>query len=216
MIINQKYSFIWILDKNIPLLETTEEEKKISQSLKSNQSSRFLLSRGYSRKLISNLFNIKPLDLPLNALPGKPPILPKNFGNIGISHCVDKILIAWSVFPIGIDIERLDRKILAEKIANRFFNSKENKILKKYPSEELNFEVLRRWVIKESLIKWQKGKLSTDLNRWVIEDNLQTASHPNFKESVKIKNKIYSDWIISIASMQNLVENKNLIIREIG
>ena len=80
---------------------------------------------------------------------------------------------------------------------------------------ELNFEVLRRWVIKESLIKWQKGKLSTDLNRWVIEDNLQTALHPDLKESVKIKNKIYSDWIFSIASMQNLIENKNLIIREI-
>ena len=34
MIINQKYSFIWTLDKNIPLQETTEEEKKISQTLK--------------------------------------------------------------------------------------------------------------------------------------------------------------------------------------
>ncbi len=215
MITIQKSSFIWILDNNLPLLETTEQEKKISQSLKSNQSLRYLRSRGYARKLISNIFDISPLDLPLNALPGKPPILTKNFGNISISHCVDKILIAWSFFPIGIDIERIDRKILAKKIANRFFSSKENQILKKYSSEELNFEVLRRWVIKESLIKWQKGKLSSDLNRWVIEDNLKTASHPNFKESVKIKSKINSDWIISIASMHNLIENKNLIIREI-
>ena len=210
-----KSTFVWILDNDLPLLETSEQEQKISQSLKGNISIRFLLTRGYARKLISDIFNIKPLDLPLIALPGKPPVLHQNFGFISISHCIDKVLLAWSLSPIGIDIERLDRKILSEKIAIRFFSRNENLILKKYKSNELNFEVLRRWVIKESLIKWQKGKLSTDLKKWVINDNLKMASHSNLKESVKIKIKIYKSWIFSIASKQILIENENLIIEEI-
>ena len=215
MINSPKSTFLWILDNDLPLLETTEKEQNISQNLKGNNSLRFLISRGYARKLISDIFNINPLDLPLIALPGEPPILHQNFGFISISHCIDKVLLAWSSSPIGIDIERLDRKILAEKIAIRFFSRNENLIFKKHKSNDLNFEVLRRWVIKESLIKWQKGKLSTDLKKWIIDDNLKMASHSDFKESVKIKTKIYKSWIFSIASKQNLTENENLIIKEI-
>ena len=60
---------------------------------------------------------------------------------------------------------------------------------------------------------WSFFSIGIDIER--LEQTI-LALHPNFKESVKIKNKIYSDQIISIASMQNLIENKNLIIRKIG
>ena len=208
--LDKKNTNIWVISRNLPLLEISKEEEKISQLLGNKQSIQFKQSRGYIRKVLSKLFNLSPLEVPLKATYGKPPELAKDYGYLSLSHCKDIILIGWSKAKIGIDIERKDRNILSKKIANRFFNSYENEILNQFKYQEYDFQVLKRWVIKESLIKWQRGKISFDLEKWSFDNNLNNARHPEFSNEVNIFFRKYKNWIISIATQEKLIENENL------
>ena len=48
----------------------TEQEIKTAEKLSGLRSKVFLETRGYLRKSLSTIFNIDPLDIPINALPG--------------------------------------------------------------------------------------------------------------------------------------------------
>ena len=73
----------------------TVEEIKTAKTLKSPRSKVFLETRAYLRQSLSTLFDLDPLEIPINAHPGKPPCLPSGMGNISLSHCQDAITIVW-------------------------------------------------------------------------------------------------------------------------
>ena len=210
---NKNNTIIWIVSKHLPLLEITKEEENIAQRLGTRKSFQYRQSRGYIRELVSEIFEINPQNVPLNALPGKPPELNADLGHLSISHCNDKLLIGWSQKKIGVDIERKDRNFLAKKLAKRFFNSCENEILEKYDNREFNFQVLKTWVIKESLIKWQKGSISIDLIRWSIDKDKKKASHPDLHNKLSVFFKVFENWIISVATEKELIEDDNLFFK---
>ena len=54
----------------------TVEEIKTAKNLSSSRSKIFLETRAYLRKSLSRLFDADPLEIPINAHPGEPPILP--------------------------------------------------------------------------------------------------------------------------------------------
>ena len=87
----------------------TVEEIKTAKKLTSSRSKIFLETRAYLRQSLSTLFDLDPLEIPINAQPGEPPSLPSGMGNISLSHCKDAITIVWHKDKIGIDIERTDR-----------------------------------------------------------------------------------------------------------
>ena len=89
----------------------TVEEIKTAKNLTSSRSKIFLETRAYLRQSLSTLFDLDPLEIPINANPGEPPILPSGMGNISLSHCKDAIAIVWHKNKIGIDIERTDRDL---------------------------------------------------------------------------------------------------------
>ena len=60
----------------------TAEEIKIAKNLNSARSKIFLETRAYLRQSLSTLFDLDPLEIPVNAYPGKPPSLPSGMGNI--------------------------------------------------------------------------------------------------------------------------------------
>ena len=99
----------------------TEEEIKTAKKLSDVRSKVFLETRAYLRQSLSSLFDLDPIEIPLNALPGEPPRLPKGMGNISLSHCKDAITIVWHKSKIGIDIERTDRDFNHIKFAEKFF-----------------------------------------------------------------------------------------------
>jgi len=89
----------------------TVEEIETAKNLSNSRSKIFLETRAYLRRSLSTLFDLDPLEIPINALPGEPPSLPYGMGNISLSHCKDAITIVWHNNKIGIDIERTDKKI---------------------------------------------------------------------------------------------------------
>ena len=95
----------------------TVEEIKIAKNLSSSRSKIFLETRAYLRQSLSTLFDLYPLEIPINAHPGEPPCLPSGMGNISLSHCKDAITIVWHKSKIGIDIERTDREFKYLKFA---------------------------------------------------------------------------------------------------
>ena len=99
----------------------TIEEIKTAKKLTRSRSKIFLETRAYLRQSLSTLFDLNPLEIPINAQPGEPPSLPSGMGNISLSHCKDAITIVWHRSKIGIDIERTDRDFNHRKFAEKYF-----------------------------------------------------------------------------------------------
>ena len=81
----------------------TLEEIKIAKNLSSSRSKIFLETRAYLRQSLATIFDLDPLEIPINAHPGKPPSLTSGMGNISYGNCEDAIIIDWHKSKIGID-----------------------------------------------------------------------------------------------------------------
>ena len=168
---------LWLFPIQAPLQPITKAEIQWANQLAAKRSRQYQHSRGYVRKVLSEMWNIPVLEVPLHAAPGKPPELAPGWGNISFSHCCDRLLIGWSPEKIGVDIERTDRSFKANQIQMRFFSEIEKKDLFRFQAKELRAEVLKQWVIKEAAIKWQKGSLTRDLSQWIFSTEKEIALH---------------------------------------
>ncbi len=181
------------------LFPITSKEKKWVGMLTPTRGLIYHFSRGCLRHVMSNMTGISPLDIPLKANPGEPPLLAKGWGHISMSHCSDALLIGWSSSKIGVDIERKDRKLHAHKLSKRFFNQNENREIENLTSSQAQEEVLRRWVVKEAAIKWQSGKISNNLSQWIWENNSSFAYHKKLGHKVKVYEQNHDKWTYAIA-----------------
>lgn len=199
-----KYShhklYFWIFPLNTQFKTISSLELRQASKLTPKKAIQYRLSRGNIRYALSKLFAIKPLEVPLYSLPGKAPTLSKNFGYVSMSHCSDALFVGWSKDRIGVDIERVDRKLDCTEIANRFFDEKVCLRLEGLSEDLLKERILKIWVIKESLIKWQNGTLFRGLKEWEIDEKSLTASNKNVKSNVNIHNLRFLKWEIGIAS----------------
>ena len=148
--------------------------------------------------MISLIYKIPPLEIPLNSPPGEIPRLGNNLGFLSISHCNDAALISLSKYPVGVDIERRNRKIFSRKILNRFY-SDEEKLLKDLNSSMLRERVLNLWVIKEAGFKLSDGKLINNLNKLVY--NTDDKILENKITKMKKRNILFEfkEWKLAIA-----------------
>ena len=143
----------------------TVEEIKTAKNLTNSRSKIFLETRAYLRLSLSTLFNLDPLEIPINAHPGQPPSLPSGMGNISLSHCKDAVTIVWHKGKIGIDIERTDRDFNYLKFAEKYFFHTNQSIHNNYLTKNM---VLNQWCAVEAAIKWDHGKLAKDINLSLI------------------------------------------------
>ena len=112
---------IWFYEikgvQDVATVKEIESAKKLSAS----RARIFLETRAYLRQSLAKIFDLDPLDIPINADPGEPPKLPIEMGHISLSHCRDAIVIVWHKRKIGIDIERTDRNFNYKKLADKYF-----------------------------------------------------------------------------------------------
>ncbi len=181
------------------LLPISSEEKKWVKNLAPRRGSIYHFSRGCLRNVLSNMSGIDPLDIPLKANPGEPPLLAEGWGHISMSHCSDALLIGWSTYKIGVDIERKDRQFQACQLSNRFFTKYENWEIENLPPTHLKEEVLKRWVVKEAAVKWQKGKIANNLSEWVWDCKSSFAHHQKLGHKVKVYDQSHDQWTYAIA-----------------
>jgi len=193
------------------LLPITSEEKKWVEKLAPRRARVYHFSRGCVRSVISNMTGSDPLDIPLKADPGKQPVLAQGWGHISISHCSDALLIGWCSEKIGVDIERKDRHFQAHKLSKRFFNQYENCELENLTPRQAREQVLKRWVVKEAAIKWQSGKISTNLSQWIWENNSSFTYHKKLGYKLKVYKQNYDKWTYAIALDRKSIIHKPII-----
>ena len=186
---------------------TTVEEIKIAKKLSDLRSKVFLETRAYLRQSLSTLFNLDPLEIPLNAPPGEPPRLPPGMGNISFSHCKDALIIVWHKRKIGIDIERTDRKFNHIKFAEKYFLNTNNSTNKIKITKNM---ILNQWCAVEAAIKWDHGKLSRDINQWQYFEKPKELIHNKKNLHLNYSQFNFHNWTIALA-----YEEKNFFNPEI-
>ena len=193
------------------LLPISKEEEKWLKKLSPKRSLIYHFSRGCLRHAMSSMTGLGPLDIPLKADPGKPPLLAKGWGHVSMSHCTDALLIGWYSGKIGVDIERKDRELQARKLSKRFFSKHEDCEIDNLRESQAQNLVIRRWVVKEAAIKWQSGKIATNINQWIWKNNSPFAYHQKLGYRVKVYEKSYSKWTFAIALDDSSVNHSPII-----
>ena len=192
---------------------STSEEKEIARNLPYKRAKVFLESRAFIRECLSNLLGIKPLEIPLKAYPGEIPKIPKEIGNISISHTKDTLIVIWDENRIGIDMEKTNRNFNYKSLAEKYFRKNTEmtdklKINKNY--------VLKNWSAVEAAIKWDGGKLSKDLKNWKYLKKKGKIIHENKKIELQLNQFEYKDWTISIAMQNKTYQNDQFVICDYG
>ena len=180
-------------------LVVSSQERACAAGLTASRAQQFLTSRGWMRSCLSSLHGVDPLEVPLTAPPGAPPQLQHEWGYVSLSHCVDACLLGWSQQPIGVDLERADRKLRAAALVRRFFTEFEQGELMELEGDQLRQQVLDRWLLKEAAIKWQQGSLAQDLGFWEVSSNLRTAMHHGLNLKVAAQLWSQGEWRLGVA-----------------
>ena len=177
----------------------SSQEVRDAKGLRGMRQSVFRRSRLWIRRCLADCFELDPVAVPLSAPPGTPPSLPVGWGWISLSHCRDAVAVAWSNKPIGVDLERLDRRFAAAALATRFFTPDDCEELQQLKGESLRLAVLSQWVAKEASIKWQKGSLAKDLGQWACTANAHGARHNGSNKVVPICRFSLDPWVLAVA-----------------
>ena len=202
---------LWILPINDDKKLVSDYEKNLSKKLSSKRSKEFIYTRGCVRAVLGDFFGIKPLSVPLEAPPGKPPKLKDGLGNITFSHCRDALFIGWSDIKVGVDIERKDRNLKSASLIKRFYCKEEKKELETLNQRDQRQKALKFWIIKEAAIKWQEGTIAKDLPYWLIKEKQNKIYHEKLNILLNTEYKNYSLWSLGIAHKSNNIEIKPLI-----
>ncbi len=204
---------LWLFFMPSKLLPISSEEQKWVKQLKANRGKQYHFSRGCVRHAMSSMTGLDPLEIPLKADPGQPPLLADGWGYISISHCSDALFIGWCKRKIGVDIEQKNRTFDAYKLSKRFFSESENLEIENLTPDQIKEKVLTRWTVKEAAIKWQNGKISNNLNQWIWLNNSSIAYHKKLGYRVKVYNQSYQKWTYAIAfNANNIIENPIICI----
>ena len=128
---------IYVTESSFKKMQNSNQELEWSKKLSLIRSWEYLFSRGHPHYFISTIKNISPLEVPLFSPPGKPLTLKNNFGFLSNSHCKCGCLIGWSKFPLGLDIENINRDFLAKEILIKYYSIEERSLLNKYDLNKL-------------------------------------------------------------------------------
>lgn len=182
----------------------SEQEQNWSKDFNKFRKEQYCKARAFSRNFLGKIFNINPMDVPLYAPPGLPPLLKEGFGYLSISHCKEFLIVAWSDIYVGVDIERLDRLISPEQFVKRFYPKQDEYFLSNLNSKEFIYKTIQLWVAREAVIKWHKGNLFRDFSKLLIDKQFKNVFHTQNKKLVKIHNYNFNDWIYTIANNNSL------------
>jgi len=201
---------LWLIPFNNKYKYISSQEEKISERLSSKRSDKYRFTRGYLRFCLSKILCLPCEDVPILSLPGEPPLLPKKFGYVSMSHSKDTLLIGWSEKNIGVDIENINRNLNEERILKSKWFKDEQKRIRRLNKNDFKEEILKIWVIKEALVKSHFGSIIKDYDNWVIEDEKKAI---NYKLKIwrKIINKRIYNWTIGLAFEEDIKNPTEII-----
>ena len=95
-------------------------------------------------------------------------------------------------------------------MSKRFFTQYENCEIENLTPSQAKKLVLKRWVIKEAAVKWQRGKLANNINQWILKNKSSFAYHKKLGHKVKVYEQNHDQWTYAIA-----LDEDSLIVKPI-
>ncbi len=117
---------------------------------------RFIVSHGALRMLLGRYLATDPSDLEFQSGPNGKPSLVQLFTDLrfNLSHSADLALIAVARGrEVGVDVERVQKEILFEQIAEHYFEPTEAWDLRIAPPDERALRFFDLWTRKEACLK---------------------------------------------------------------
>lgn len=181
-------------------LLSAAEVLRASQFKKINDAVAFRLARSLVRNYLSDLYGIKPKDVPIFISElGKPYCNLMGAPFFSIAHCSSLVIVGWSNKEIGVDVEQLDTQI--EDKSDHIWLS-DDEIYAIMKAESPRKERLRYFVAKESCLKLLGTGFLTEPKLLKINATKQ----PDFLEAtstdgpLRIQMRSLADrWLIGIA-----------------
>ncbi|MEB3338051.1 MAG: 4'-phosphopantetheinyl transferase superfamily protein [Leptolyngbyaceae bacterium] len=168
------------LIEQVPLLEpllSTEEQVRAKRFRFDLHRSRFIVSRGYLRKILACYLNLQPDQITFGyRARGKPFLAMSTEISFNVSHSAG--LALYAIAPhrqVGIDVEQV-RAIAATEIANRFFAPSEQATLQSQAPDQQQATFFRYWTCKEAYLKATGEGLAQALDQIEISLNLEAPA----------------------------------------
>ena len=147
----------------------------------------FVITRGILRILLSRYLEVSPTNIHFALQPLGKPMLDTRLEKpiqFNVSHTRGMALIAIArQYPVGIDVERIDRKIQECDIAERYFSKRESAYLASLPLPERTNQFFSYWTCKEAYLKMQGKGISEGLAQCELAIDLEKPevrlSHPD-------------------------------------
>jgi 4'-phosphopantetheinyl transferase len=188
------------------------ELEKAGRFIQQSDRERYILGKFFSRILLGKLLGKEPIQINFSyTLSNKPYVMGINFN---ISHSGDYIVMAFSNFPIGIDIEWMDIDLNYQLLISNCFTINEANCIHNLK------DFYTFWTRKESILKATGEGLIDNLHEIEVQEmaatrNLNTYLLKSFKVdekhmlslAVNLQEKNLSFWEI------NQFE-KNLIVKQ--
>ncbi len=119
---------------------------------------RFIIGRSVLRIILSRYTDIAPNRITFLYNSNGKPVLPDHPStraiHFNISHSGELALVGICYNrQVGIDIERLDRKVRIQAIADRYFSLEESEAIRSLPTEQQRLAFFRCWTAKEAYLK---------------------------------------------------------------
>ena len=128
-----------------------------------------LTSKSTSYSIVRNIacgyLGVPPEQIHLRYLPSGKPFFHGIKLHFNLSHTDGKVLAAFAIFLIGVDIENHSRSVSASKIADRYFHFSERIALATCSEEERRKLFLRMWVQKEATVKMAGDRIASGLQK---------------------------------------------------
>ena len=138
-----------------------EELDKKTKFKKRSDHDRYLATRYALRKILSDFVSIPPSELRFYVTENNKP---RTEGiHFNVSHSGDYILIAIAAFPIGIDIEELNRDFETDFVVAECFSREEQAFFLEGGNNQIDFYTV--WTRKEAILKATGEGLTDELSK---------------------------------------------------
>jgi len=150
--------------------------------------------------VLESFFNITPIFSQTNAKP----YLVNSSLFFNISHTQNKIVMVVANHEVGVDAEEIRQKRNVLKIAKRYFDFNEYKLLEQSIQQDKDFYSL--WTLKEAQVKRSSLGIAKELSQAIFHKNKnqqwQSNKYPNDFDTFS-----YDDMVISVCC-NNVIEKQ--------
>lgn len=151
-----------------------DEVNRSDRFLRDGDRDRYVFAHGVLRRILATCCGAEAGALTFGVGDhGKPFLVNRSAGSesieFNLSHSGDLVLIGVaSGCPVGVDVERLSRKVEFEDLSDRFFSPEEAETIRRQPEGERRRVFFDTWVCKEAFIKAVGHGLTMPLDSFTV------------------------------------------------